>query len=801
MKAPISWLKDFVAVDAPAEEIARRLTFSGTEVGGITVVGSEYRGVVVGEIQAIDPHPDADKLVVCRVNDGAAIRTVVCGARNFSVGDKAPLALPGNRLANGMDIQEARIRGVVSQGMLCAEDELGISDDHSGIMILSRDLAPGTPLSSVLGPPETVLEVEVTWNRPDCLSVIGIAREVAALFGLPLRIPEVSLPESDTWVEELADVVIEDPDLCPRYTGRVLTDVKLGPSPAWMQKRLALCGVRAINNVVDITNYVMLECGQPLHAFDHELLGGHKIIVRRVRPGERMNTLDNIERKITPEMLVIADAGRPVALAGVMGGAGSEIRENTVNVLLESACFHPPNIRSTSSSLGLSTESSYRFERGVDIMQVEWAGRRAAALMVEHAGATSTKGVIDVFPGKPAERTIVCRYQRVRDLTGVDIGDGQIMAILESLQLPVDSRDAAACTIRVPTFRPDLEIEADLIEEVARMHGLDKVPTVAPLSKIVPEVRDTAVQAVARCRSQLVGLGLTEIMNYSFLSQAFLDRFSPADTDRRVVLPNPVSADYAVMRDSLIPHMVDTLGRNLARETGTAAFFEMGKTYLRSPDGRVSEDDRLCIGLMGKVGRSALGLRKPVDNQEMFLWMKGMFEQLVRALHLPMPALQPAGDVYFEAGRAVSIGSGAEAIGMMGIIKESIRAEWRLVEPLAVAELRLSALVGRAFALPALKPAPMFPSVTRDLAMIVDESVSHDEVVQIIQRNAAAELTSVNLFDIFRSEAIGAGRKSLAYSLVYRSSDKTLTDEDANRFHESVKAKLKSELKAEIRDK
>jgi len=686
MKVPISWLKEYVDFDASPEELAKLLTFSGTEVESVQTIGGDFKDVVVGEVLSIEKHAGADNLLVCKINSGKEEVSVVCGAHNFNVGDKVPLALIGAKLPNGMEILERKVRGIVSRGMLCAEDELGLSDDHSGIMLLPRNIPAGTPFSEVAGPPETVLSVEITWNRPDCLSIIGIAREVAALFRAGFKLPSVDFPERGEPVEILADVDLQDVDGCPRYTARVLTDIKLKPSPNWMQKRLQLCGVRPINNVVDITNYVLLECGQPLHAFDYELLKDHKVIIRRGRSGEKMYTLDGIERQGLENSVLIADPVRAVALAGVMGGAGSEINDNTRNVLLESAFFHPPDIRRTSSRLGLSTESSYRFERGVDIGAVDWASRRAAALMVEYADAVAAQGVIDVYPNKRPERKITCRFPRVRRLLGIDVTDEEIISIMKLLGFSITSHATDHCIVDVPTFRPDLEIEADLVEEVARIHGLDKVSAVVPQARVVIDADDSATRATIACRSNLIGLGLMEIMNYSFLSEQLLNSISSLDVNNRVVLPNPVSSDYAVMRNSLIPQMVDTLGRNLARQVDTVSLFEIGKIFLKNNDGKISEEDHLCIGLMGKSGRIGLNKRKPAEREEIFLWLKGIIESMAVSQHVGNVVFKPVNYPQFEIGGAVSIEMDDHVCGVMGLIRQEIRKNWRMIEPVAVAE-------------------------------------------------------------------------------------------------------------------
>ncbi|MDI6773885.1 MAG: phenylalanine--tRNA ligase subunit beta [Verrucomicrobiota bacterium] len=801
MNVPLSWLKDYVDVDAPPEELARRLTFSGTEVAAIRTVGSSFDGIVVAEIVETAPHPDADDLLVCRVKDGRRVVRVVCGARNFAVGDKAPFAPAGCRLPGGRAIGATEIRGVESEGMLCAEDELGLSDDHSGLLLLPRETPAGAPLAEALGPPETVLDVEVTWNRPDCLSIIGIAREVAALFGGKVKLPSVVFREDGRPVEELAKVTLEDAQGCLRYTARVLWDVKQAPAPLWMRRRLSLCGARAINNIVDITNYVLIECGQPLHAFDYDLLADHHIIVRRARPGETMATLDGAPRCLTPDMTLIADPRKAVAVGGVMGGAGSGIRPATTRVLLEAATFDPLRLHRASLALALSTESSYRYERGVDVARVEWCSRRAAALMTELAGATAARGVIDAYPNPQAERAIRCRYGRVRALYGVETPDDRVVSILESLDLPVVSRDAESCVVLAPSFRPDLEIEADLIEEVVRVNGLDKAPTLTPSALVAPDASDAPAQALIRCRSNLVGLGLTEIMNYSFLPAELLDRFTPGETARRVALPNPVSADYAVMRDSLIPQMADTLGRNRFRQVEHAAFFETGRVFLRDDSGVIHEEERLALGLMGAPGRTALDARKPAQAQESFLWLKGILEQIARVQRVNDLAFAPFEHPALELGRTVAVIVGEAPAGVAGLLRASLGAEYRMNGPVAIAEMSLAPLLARAFGAPELKPVPAFPSVTRDVALVAPANLTNEAIARVIRRHAPPELTSVELFDIFSGEGIRKGYRSLAYSLVYCSAERTLTDEDASRYHAVVKNALTSELGVEIRDK
>ncbi|NQT91733.1 MAG: phenylalanine--tRNA ligase subunit beta, partial [Lentisphaerae bacterium] len=591
MKVPVSWLREYVECDLSASELAERLTFSGTEVVAMATSGDECPGVIVGEVTAIEPHPQADNLVLCDVSDGKVSRRVVCGASNFSGGDKVAFAPPGTMLPGDRRIEETVVRGQASAGMLCAEDELGLSDDHEGILVLDADAVAGTSLSDAIGPVDTVLELEITWNRPDCLSVIGLAREVAAILRVPLRVPDVTFPEGSEGVESRASVSVEDEIGCPRYTARILTNVRDGRAPFWMRRRLRLSGVRPLGTVVDITNYVMLECGHPLHAFDHQRLGEGRIVVRRARKEERIVTLDGVERKLAGDTLVIADASAAVAVAGVMGGEGSEIHAGTETVLLESASFDPAVIRSCSSRLSLSTESSHRFERGVDVMGVDWASRRAAQLMTAHAGATVARGVLDVFPGHPEDRIVRCRFERTRNLLGIDVGGDEIGAIFQALGMTVTDRDDDACTVLVPSFRPDIVIEADLLEEVARIHGLSQVPEAPPTNCVADEADNTEARAAAACRNALVGLGLREIVNYTFASPGLLDEFGGEDAKRRVALPNPVSSEQSVLRPSLLPMIATALGGNAARQVSDMGVFEMGNVFARGGDGSISEKE------------------------------------------------------------------------------------------------------------------------------------------------------------------------------------------------------------------
>ena len=801
MKIPLSWLKEYVDFEDTVEGVADRLTFSGVEVEGIERLGGGAPGVVVAEVLAVEKHPNADKLTLCKVNfGGPADMTVVCGAPNVAAGGKYPFAPLGTTLPAGFTIEKRKVRGVFSEGMLCAEDELGISKNHDGLMVLDAKWAPGTPLSEVLGPPETVIEVEITPNRPDCLSLLGIAREVAALYGTKVKAPDATLQESHPAVEKATSVVVEDLADCPRYTARVLQDVQVGPSPDWMRRRLEAAGIRAINNIVDITNYVMLECGQPLHAFDQKLLAEGRIVVRHPKPGEKILTLDGVERALEPQMLVIADAQKPMAVAGVMGGEHSGINEATTEVLLESANFRPAAIRSTGKKLGMLSDASYRFMRGVDAELAEFGSRRAAKLMVELAGAKLLMGVVDVRSEPKKPWNVMCRPARLEALLGVAAAPEEIAQVFAALELKVRKSGPDAIEVEVPTFREDLTREADLIEEYARIYGLKKLPPVRSMATLVPGADDKPAQAQARLREVLAGLGLQQIMNYSFLAEGLLDRFDRDNAPNRVKLANPLTADHTVMRDALLPQMAETIGLNVSRQVAEVAFFETGRVFRLGPDGLPAEDDRVAVGLYGPAGRTGLDQFSPVDELEMFLWIKGLWEQAAAALNLRGASLRPADRPWSEPGRGMEIAVDGAAVGWLGLLKAEIAKEWRLHGPVGLLEAEAKPLVKDMAAMQGLTPPPSYPGIRRDAALIVGADVRHERVLEVARAAAPAELEKIELFDVYQGKSLGEGRKSLAYAFTYRSKTGTLTDEGANAFQEKVNAALKAQLPAEIRE-
>jgi len=801
MKLPISWLKEYVDFEDTVEGLCDKLVFSGIEVEGVETVGGAPAGVVAAKVLSVREHPDSDHLHLCVVDYGAAgPLEIVCGAPNVAAGGTYPFAPVGTELPGGFKIEKRKVRGVESCGMLCSERELGLSQDHGGLMVLDDAVAPGTPLSALLGEPETVLELEITPNRPDELCVTGVAREVAALYGTELRLPDASLPEESA--EEAAGVVrveVEDSTDCPRYSARVLRGVKIGPSPDWMKRRLEAAGVRSINNVVDVTNYVMLECGQPLHAFDLRQVGGGKIVVRHPRGGEKIVTLDGVERALEPSMLVICDAEKPLAVAGVMGGEYSGIADDTTDVLLESANFRAAAIRATTKKLGLSSESSYRYMRGVGADAAGTGSRRAARLLCELAGATICKGVVDVWPAPTAPWRVECRMRALRDLLGIEAGADEVAAVFGRLGLTVAANDGETLSVEVPPFRADLTREADLVEEFVRIWGLKKLPPVRTVATVVEGVDDLPYQAMRRLRETLAGMGLQQVMNYSFLSDALLDRFDAAGRDKRVRMANPLTAEHTVMRDALLPQVVENVGLNVSRQVGECAFFETGRVFRLGADGAPAECEHVAAALLGPVGRAPLAKTRPVGEMEMFLWLKGLWTELTAALGLRGAFLKAADRPWGEPGRGMDIVIGGKTAGWLGLLSGKIAAEWRIHEPVGVFEAETAPLLRDVAKLKKLAPPPSFPSVRRDAALVVAGDVRHEAVLKIVKKAAPPELESVELFDVYEGKNLG-GKKSLAYAFRYRSATGTLTDEAVNAFQTRINDALKTGLPAEIRE-
>ena len=832
MRLPLSWLNEFVKVDdVDPKELAEKLTRAGLQVEAIETVGGNPLSdlIVVAEVLECEPHPNSDHLHVCRVTDGKEEFQVVCGAPNMRKGIKTAFAKIGAEIPAFLDkngkpekIKKGKLRGVESFGMCCSEKELCIGEGSDGIIEYPADTAVGALVRDVarLEKPEVVFDIEVTWNRPDALSVLGLAREFGAILHRPVTLPAVDFTECDVDVNDEVKVVVEDPVKCLRYTARVLTEVKDGPSPDFMRKRLELCGVRSLGLIVDVTNYVLMELGAPMHAFDHTKLKDRTIVVRCAKEGEKMRTLDGVERTLDPLMLVICDTERPNAVAGVMGGADSEIAPGTTTVMLESALFDPASIKDTSTKLGLSSESSYRYIRGVNKAVANFASKRAAHLLQKYGAAKVAKGYVNadsrkvIGPSEPFNAIpgvvynynapVKLNFDRARKLIGINIGNDVMAFLLESIGLrTVKKHDHFAAEeeveFAIPSWRWDLTMEADLVEEVARLYGLDNIPDTMPSAPSVSSLSDAPFKAKCKVREICMALGFSEAMHYSFLSEKELSDFDPREETKkaRLAIPDPVSAEYGVMRDSLLPQMYASLGRNASHQLETTMLFETGKVFgVSAADGgnagTPTEGERLCLGLVGPVGREQLRRRAAVTEEEAVLWMKGAVEELIAKLHAGRLEFVAADHPAFAKGAALQVKLNGKAIGVMGAVSAKLRHPFRLTTQMALCELELRMLLRNFAAVGRVSAVPQFPSVRRDIALKAAKDVTNEQIVKVIRKNGGRELTSVALFDVFK--------ESRAYSLEFRSAEKTLTDDEVGTVFQRIVDALKATAGIEVRE-
>jgi phenylalanyl-tRNA synthetase beta chain len=841
MKVTLNWLKQYVEFGWSAEELAERLTMLGIEVESMQKLGGELEGVVVAQVITREKHPNADKLSLCRVNDGNGERQIVCGAQNFKAGDKVPLILPGNSLPAKageppLTIKVGKIRGVESQGMMCSPQELGLGDEVQGLLILREDAKVGRSFAEYLGRTgsDVVYDLEITPNRPDLNSVIGIAREIAAITGNKLHLPQLPdpppelthhapvTPKSDAGgsrITEHVSVRIDDPERCPRYTARLIRGVKIGRSPDWLKNTLEKVGIRSISNVVDVTNYVMLETGQPLHAFDYRLLqtaasaDKHEsgvthhasritIVIRCAAEGEKFVTLDGQERTLTNEMLLIADEAKALALGGIMGGQNSEISLNTTDVLIESAYFKPQNIRATSKKLELRTESSYRFERGGDIGICDWASRRAAQLILETASGELVDGVEDAYPKPFPPRQVSFRPDRTNALLGIEIPASDQIDRLERLGLEksenVTNANEGVTAFRIPSFRVDLKREIDLIEEVTRLYGVEKIPATPPRGAFGSNAYDAVHDQIAEARRILTGLGLNEAQGQTLLSDAAVKAMA---TEPLVYLSNPLSSDMNVLRPSLLPGLLDSLRHNLARKNNDVALFEIGRVFVaqQSAGAPPAEPRGLALALTGQRNSpfwSGAERDAKVDIYDLKGLLEEFFEQFgVRGVTWSRRS-EPT-KLFLESA---TIQLGKFQLGELGQLLPALAKQYDLRDAVLLAELNLDFLLARRNPMRGFKPLPMFPSIRRDIAMVVSEGTAHESVLQTVKQAKPPNLESIELFDIFRGKNIPAGQKSIAYAFIYRNSERTLTDAEVNAAHEKLIEQFKKSLGAVIRE-
>ncbi|MDP6823227.1 MAG: phenylalanine--tRNA ligase subunit beta [Dehalococcoidia bacterium] len=807
MKVPISWLEEYVPITVPLDDLAHRLTMAGTEVDSIDTTGS-YEGVVVGLAKEVSPHPNADRLRLVQVMTGDEMLEVVCGAPNVAAGQKIAFAPIGTVLTDAYTGEErklrrSKIRGVTSNGMVCSERELGMSDEHEGILVLPEDAPIGTSLNEYLG--ETVLDLDLTPNRPDCLAVMGVAREVAALTGETATPPPIDYPEDGPDISSLAKVEIEDPDLCRRYTATLIQGVKIGPSPDWLADRLRAIGERPINNVVDVTNYVMFEMGQPLHSFDFDELSEGRVVVRRALPGETLLTLDGETRELTPDNLMIADAGRPIGLGGVIGGTESGITDGTKSVLLEAANFDGSNNRRTANGFDIRTEATLRFEKGLRPELAEYGVRRATKMILELAGGTVASGMIDEWPGRDgAIQPVVLPADAIECLLGVSYEPGVVMTTLESLGMEVVSRDGAY-TVTPPYWRPDIAIPEDLIEELARVIGYEMIPTTG-ITGSVPEWEPSPGRDLReRIKDILSGFGMQETISYSLTTPEAEKRARPPEHGLEPLrVLHPLSAEHATLRTTLRHSILAVLARNARTWRGPLRMFESGRVYLDGGEGvGLPHEPEKFVGVVAGP-RSEIAWMSGEPESSDFYDAKGIVESLLAEFGVTA-GFVPANETTFEPGRCARVvipSAGRAEIGVIGEVTSDVLSAFDIeTAPVAMFELDVEA-ISRLPELQTLgqqdyRPFGRFPDSARDLALMIDEGVPAADVLALAERNRL--VVSATVFDVYQGDAIPAGKKSLAVRVVYQAADRTLTADELIKAENSILRALEHNFGAELR--
>lgn len=798
MRVSLDWLKEYVHVEASPEDLAHQFTMLGLEIEKIERPGAEIEGVVIGKILEIAPHPDADKIVVCQTDTGGpAPLQICCGAKNMKVGDKVPTAVVGASLPGGFKIGGRKMRGVESQGMMCSTRELNLGEDADGLMILPEDLPVGADAKPLLGLNDTIYEIEVTPNRADWASMIGVARELAALQQGEFDVPEVEILDSALGAGSLSSVTVEDTELCPRYLGRVLINVTVGESPLWLKQRLMAAGQRPINNIVDITNFVLLETGQPLHAFDLDKLAGNRIVVRRAKAGEKITTLDGVERTLSPEMLVIADAERAQCVAGVMGGAGSEVDRGTKRIFLESAFFAPASVRKTSRALNLISESSQRFQRGADPEMARYAVDRAAQLMLEVAGAEICAGVLESYPAPFAPREIALRYERVDRMIGTPVSREAVRGYLTRLGFEIISNDPATVTVRVPLRRHDVSGEHDLIEDVLRLFGFENVPARLPRIAQPETILMPQEGKVRRLRHHLAGQGLTEVFHWTFSNAEDVAKAGlGADYAHMLSLANPLSEKHATMRSSLLPGLLNNVLHNVSHGTRDLGIFEIGSVFRPIAGEDLPEQrDRVAIALTGLYEAAAWNRAARAAD---FYDLKGLIEDML-AWFGAAGTWRGTDLGIFAAGQGAEVLVGGVVVGKAGRVATGVLKAFEIDQDVFLAELDLDALLALPTVYPRFQELAPFPPSLRDLAVLVDADTAVGDLVAAARDAGGKILVDVGVFDVYTGKQVPEGKKSVALSLVYQSPERTLTDKDTQKAQDKVLKALESKFQAQLR--
>lgn len=795
MLVPIKWLKDYIDIKADPKSYADAMTMSGSKVERVEEQGKEIQNVVVGKILKIDAHPAADKLVIGQVDVGNEVIQIVTGASNIKEGDYIPVALSGSSLPGGVKIKKGKLRGVESNGMMCSAQELALDLDNlpesmlDGIYILDKEYPLGADIKEILGLNDAVIEFEITNNRPDCLSIVGIARETAATFGGTMKYPETSYRENSENIRDYIDIQVMNNELCPRYCSRMIKNIVIKDSPAWMQERLIKAGVRPISNIVDITNYVMLELGHPMHAFDYRDLQDKKIIVRNALPNENIKTLDEVDRKLEESMLVIADGSKPTGIAGVMGGHGSEIKPDTTAVIFESANFAPVNIRLTSKKLGLRTEASSRYEKGIDPELAKTALDRACHLVEQLGAGEVVGGMIDIYPAPKAARKLSLNVEKVNSFIGVkDITTAMIVKYLESLEFKVEIKGDLEVT--VPTFRDDVEGSADLIEEIARLYGYDKIPVDLMDTTFTQGGKSYRQKIRDMAKFNMAAQGLYEVLTYSFVSPGVYNKINlKAENPLRnaIKLVNPLGEDQSIMRTTIIPNILEVISRNLNKKVPDGQFYELSKVYMtdaNSEEGLANERETLTIGMYGEVD---------------FFDLKGVVESLLEEMNITKYRILSSNNDSMHPGRTAELLINNKRIGCLGEVHPDVLDKYGIDERVYVSELNFEEIIKQSDMNIKYRALPKYPSVARDIAIVVTEEITAGQVEEIIRNKGGKLIEEVKLFDIYRGSQIEEGYKSMAYSIVYRSDEKTLSEEDITRVHNKILNSLVNQVGAALR--
>lgn len=801
MKVTYNWLKEFVDFDLSPVDLGHLLTMLGLEVEGMEQLGGGMDEVVVARVLEKNQHPNADKLSLCKVDNGKEILSVVCGAQNFKQGDTVALAQIGAVLPGDFKIKRSKIRGEESCGMLCSEKELNLADESAGIMILSEDLPLGTPFFEAMGLKDTIFEIGLTPNRADCLSVIGIAREIAAKLGKRVRYPSIVVPEYGEPVDSKVAVAIQDATGCPRYAARFISDCKIAPSPAWLVNRLNAVGVRSINNVVDITNLVMIELGHPLHAFDYSQVAGGQIIVRRAGEGEKFKTLDGQERTLTATDLMICDRDRAVALAGIMGGENSEIIDTTTDILLESAFFDPPTIRRTSKRLGLHTESSHRFERGADLEMVPKALDRAASLMAQLAGGNVANGRLDNFPSPKPLASITFRPERANAMLGLSLTAERMAELFRNLEFQVQPVSNGSFQVTIPSYRIDIEREIDLIEEICRLNGFDQVVATMPVAQVISD-RPSLHQRLQRSvRDHFVAEGMHEIVSFSFIAADAGDRINlSADDPRRsgIKLCNPLAAEQAVMRTTLLPGLLETASRNLSFRSLDLRLFEMRRVYHAVAGQEMPHEPIYCAGLIcgNKDQESWCQQEVSTDFYDAKGIVENLFEQLqIRGVRWAAEEPEP----FYHPGKCCRIMVGNTVIGSIGEMHPKVLQKYEIEHAAYYFELNFEDLVRLAGNRKTIVAPSRFPDSVRDLALLAPLELASAQLIDCVKSLKLQELEKVAIFDLYQGDRVPEGYKSIALRLRYRAAERTMTDDEVQLVHQKVIGALTGKLGVTVR--